>query len=492
MDVRRLGRFLPWFLAFCLILLPIAGVGAGSGLLPLTVPVTTVSIDGPSEVAVGSSFTVDVAVDHVDDFDSVSFDVVYDESVISVTDVTGGEIDGHAVQVAPGFWSYIPMGPDDTGRIRVIADAPGVPGPGVTGSGYVARVYFDVLGLDGDSSDIRLEGLAMYDFEAKRIDTTTMDGAVEVVAPLVITACGAAPSPTKVGYSTTFSVTASGGVSPYTYTWDFGDGSGTSTDASPSYTYSSAGTWTVTVTVTDDEGDSKQCSFDLVVHPALSVTGAEATPPVTKVGHPTNFSVTVTGGVGEYTYQWNFGDGNNSPNAAPTHSYDAAGTYTVKVTVTDELLNEDDYSFSLVVNPPLEITSVALPDGQVGDEYSTILEATGGVTPYNWEAIGLPAGLTCSADGIISGTPIGEVGEFTVTITVACALLNTDSIELTITILCKPGDVNMDGVVDSGDLTKVRRIYFGLDDPTPCADVNGDGFVDAGDITAIRIIMFGD
>jgi C1A family cysteine protease len=52
------------------------------------------------------------------------------------------------------------------------------------------------------------------------------------------------------------------------------------------------------------------------------------------------------------------------------------------------------------------------------------------------------------------------------------------------------GDANMDGVVDTGDITKVKRIYFGLDNPTPCADVNGDGFIDTGDITAIKIIYF--
>ena len=100
-------------------------------------------------------------------------------------------------------------------------------------------------------------------------------------------------------------------------------------------------------------------------------------------------------------------------------------------------------------------------------------------------------GLTCSADGVISGTPIGEVGEFTGSVTVTCDLLNTDSTDLTLTVWCKPGDVNLDGVVDAGDITKVKRIYFGMDDPTPCADVNGDGIVDAGDLTAIRLIMYG-
>jgi hypothetical protein len=97
--------------------------------------------------------------------------------------------------------------------------------------------------------------------------------------------------------------------------------------------------------------------------------------------------------------------------------------------------------------------------------------------------------LTCSAAGVISGTPTG-VGDFTVTVTVTDALANSDSKDLTLKISCQLGHANMDGIVDAGDITNVKRIYFGLDAPTPRADVNGDGFIDAGDITAIKVIYF--
>ena len=53
------------------------------------------------------------------------------------------------------------------------------------------------------------------------------------------------------------------------------------------------------------------------------------------------------------------------------------------------------------------------------------------------------------------------------------------------------GDANGDGIVDTGDITKIRRIYFGMDDPTPAADVNQDGIVDTGDITRVKRIYFG-
>jgi len=53
------------------------------------------------------------------------------------------------------------------------------------------------------------------------------------------------------------------------------------------------------------------------------------------------------------------------------------------------------------------------------------------------------------------------------------------------------GDANMDGVIDGGDITKVQRIIWGLDPPTPTADANNDGVIDAGDITRIRQIIWG-
>jgi hypothetical protein len=53
------------------------------------------------------------------------------------------------------------------------------------------------------------------------------------------------------------------------------------------------------------------------------------------------------------------------------------------------------------------------------------------------------------------------------------------------------GDANMDCVVDTGDITKVKRIYFGIDPATIGADANQDRTVDAGDITKVKRIYFG-
>ncbi|HTO45284.1 MAG TPA: putative Ig domain-containing protein [Burkholderiales bacterium] len=79
------------------------------------------------------------------------------------------------------------------------------------------------------------------------------------------------------------------------------------------------------------------------------------------------------------------------------------------VQVTDATGATSTQVVTLTVNPaPLAITSPAtLPAAQVGVPYSFTLTATGGTPPYAWSLASgsLPAGLSLSASGLISGTP---------------------------------------------------------------------------------------
>jgi hypothetical protein len=65
--------------------------------------------------------------------------------------------------------------------------------------------------------------------------------------------------------------------------------------------------------------------------------------------------------------------------------------------------------------PSPEIVTKSLPDGIEGEKYEIIINATGGISPYVWSAEGLPAGLSMSKEGTISGVP-AETGSFTVRI----------------------------------------------------------------------------
>jgi hypothetical protein len=68
----------------------------------------------------------------------------------------------------------------------------------------------------------------------------------------------------------------------------------------------------------------------------------------------------------------------------------------------------------------LTITSSTLPSGTAGKAYSTALTATGGTRAYTWSITSgsLPAGLSLSASGAISGTPTASgTSSFTATVT---------------------------------------------------------------------------
>jgi PKD domain/FG-GAP-like repeat/Bacterial Ig domain len=49
----------------------------------------------------------------------------------------------------------------------------------------------------------------------------------------------------------------------------------------------------------------------------------------------TEFSLDIAGGSGAYDYKWNFGDGESSLEAEPSHTYQNVGNYSVEVTITD-------------------------------------------------------------------------------------------------------------------------------------------------------------
>jgi hypothetical protein len=70
--------------------------------------------------------------------------------------------------------------------------------------------------------------------------------------------------------------------------------------------------------------------------------------------------------------------------------------------------------------PPLAVTTASLPDATLGSAYSASLAADGGVPPYSWSLLSgaLPAGLSLSSAGVISGTPLlPGTSSFTVQVT---------------------------------------------------------------------------
>ena len=132
------------------------------------------------------------------------------------------------------------------------------------------------------------------------------------------------------------------GISNY---WEFGDGND-SYLTSPFHIYDSAGNFTVILTGTSLTNDCPAYdSVSLVVLPYPEVTG---TPDINNGCIPltVNFSNTVNS-IGYFT--WDFGDGNTSSQANPTHTYTSDGYYNVFVRFEDLSGCVDSFDFD--VNP---------------------------------------------------------------------------------------------------------------------------------------------
>lgn len=116
--------------------------------------------------------------------------------------------------------------------------------------------------------------------------------------------------------------------------WFFGDGtSATVTPGSTNHLYTAAGFYTITLIATDQIG----CKDTLVDSAYIDVhkPRADFVLPTNSacVGKPFTFLNTSVGV--QMTHLWYFGDGTTSTNPSPSHSYAAAGPYTVKLVISD-------------------------------------------------------------------------------------------------------------------------------------------------------------
>ena len=100
-------------------------------------------------------------------------------------------------------------------------------------------------------------------------------------------------------------------------------------------------------------------------------------------------------------------------------------------------------SAAVTVNAGLSLTFGAPPAGEVSIAYSDQLTATGGTGALTWSVSSgsLPAGLTLSSAGLLSGTPTAS-GSFPVTITVTDATGGTASRAATLVIAAVPSLAN--------------------------------------------------
>ena len=131
--------------------------------------------------------------------------------------------------------------------------------------------------------------------------------------------------------------------------WDTGDGNIIEGGAPLQYTYDVDGDYTVKLTVTDTNDLSSDYSMDITIDPPEDPIASFEVGPIE--GLVVSFTDTSAPGDGPINeWNWNFGNGDTSPNQSPTYEYAEAGTYEVTLTVTDI------YDLSNTTEPGITIT----------------------------------------------------------------------------------------------------------------------------------------
>ena len=122
------------------------------------------------------------------------------------------------------------------------------------------------------------------------------------------------------------------------FLWNFGDGA-LGSGQSAEHTYQFGGSYLVTLTVADAYERSVSFASSVTVDPIPAISASfTVSPSEPRIGEPVFFNASSsTSPVLIVTFDWDLGDGTTRSGVNVSHTYSVAGTYTVRLTVTDQL-----------------------------------------------------------------------------------------------------------------------------------------------------------
>jgi Fe-S cluster biogenesis protein NfuA len=245
----------------------------------------------------------------------------------------------------------------------------------------------------------------------------------------------------QVGQGYSQALNATGGLGTRTWTLTGGTippGLGLSGTGTIGGLPASPGTWAFTVRVEDTTGQSDTRDLGITVRPRefeLRVDGIAAGNGRVE-SSPPGINCEMTGTTESGNCTASFEEGMNVslfPTAATGYVFvEWLGDCSGPGACTLQMNNPKQVGVAFVQQ--LKITTTSLPAGLVGQVYSHTLQATGG-TGRVWSIANgsLPAGLSLSSSGVISGTPtVAGASSFTVRVEDGSGQSDTRSLSLTV------------------------------------------------------------
>ncbi len=269
-----------------------------------------------------------------------------------------------------------------------------------------------------------------------------------------------------------------GGSPILDYQWEFGNGSSGSGPA-VSYTYTQTGSYTVLLNITNQQGDR-----DLALQPILVDSSGNSGPSAA-------FTITPSSGVAPVSvtfdasgsndsdgniiaYTWDFGDGNASAGQAVSHTYLAAGSYTVTLTVSDDDGADDTKSASISViaantaphvdagpDMSLELPAGAQLNGEISDDG---LPNPPQAITSSWSQLSGPGSVVFADTSLPdSDVSFSAEGDYVLRLSASDGSLNShDDVQITVTaaateVVFETGVIN--GVTDAWQTIQTEHQY---------------------------------
>ena len=194
---------------------------------------------------------------------------------------------------------------------------------------------------------------------------------------------GSVTAPASITASTAGSTDSDGSIVASTI--NFGDGSAPVSGSSASHTYSTAGTYTITGTVTDNLGATASKSAAIVVSSstnlppvaAISATPGAAYAPAT-VSASAAGSSDPDGTIASSVIS--FGDGTSASGLTASHTYSAAGVYTLTAKVTDNLGASSTATTNVTIKAPEVIVSSPAAGALLNSQVHVVASGFSGYT----------------------------------------------------------------------------------------------------------------